>query len=259
LINLHRPADLLDAASVHDDDAVGQRHGLDLVMRHEHHGRAQPLVQAGDLDAGAVAKLGVEVGQRFVEQEGLGLLDDGTADGHALALAAGELAGLAVQQGVQFQHLRGIVDAALHLGIGHADIAQAEGHVVEHAHVRIEGVLLEDHGQAALAGRQGRHVLAAQHDAAARDALQARQHAQQRGLAATRRAEQHDEFASGDVQREVGNDVDGAKTLGDTGEFDACSQGVCLRGRAAFVAPPLVSAQRRRAPYCRSNSASRSR
>jgi hypothetical protein len=39
-------------------------------------------------------QLGVEVGERLVEQEQAGVPHDATADGHALLLAAGQLPGL---------------------------------------------------------------------------------------------------------------------------------------------------------------------
>ncbi len=94
------------------DDAVGQRHRLDLVVGHEDHRGLHALVQLGEFDAGARAQAGVEVGERLVEQEGLGVADDGAADGDALALAAGELAGLAIDQVLELQRLRGSVDAA---------------------------------------------------------------------------------------------------------------------------------------------------
>ena len=58
----------------------------------------QALVQLGDLGARLHAQLGVEVGQRLVHQEDLRLAHDGAAQGHALALAAGELLGLAGEQ-----------------------------------------------------------------------------------------------------------------------------------------------------------------
>ncbi len=48
-------------------------------------------MQARDLDPHLDAQLGVEIGERFVEQEHLRLAHDGAADGDALALAAGEL------------------------------------------------------------------------------------------------------------------------------------------------------------------------
>ncbi len=54
-------------------------------------------MELGDLEAHLHAQRRVEVRQRLVEQEGLGLAHDGAADGDALALAAGELARLAVE------------------------------------------------------------------------------------------------------------------------------------------------------------------
>ncbi len=71
-----------------DRDAVGHGHGLDLVVGDVDDGRAQALVQALDLAAHLAAQLRIEVGQRFVEQEHLGLAHDGAADGDALARAA---------------------------------------------------------------------------------------------------------------------------------------------------------------------------
>ena len=56
------------------------------------------LVQALDLAAHLVAQLGVEIGERLVEQEDLRIAHDGAADGDALALAAGKLARIAVEQ-----------------------------------------------------------------------------------------------------------------------------------------------------------------
>ena len=80
---------LLDASAAHDRDARGQRHRLDLVMRDIDDGRAEFLVQALELNAHLGPQLGVQVGQRFIEQEHLGLLHQCSADGDALTLAAG--------------------------------------------------------------------------------------------------------------------------------------------------------------------------
>jgi len=56
---------------------------------------AHLLVHLLDLGAHLHAQLGVEVGERLVEQEHLGIAHDGTAHSDALALAARELLGLA--------------------------------------------------------------------------------------------------------------------------------------------------------------------
>ena len=63
-------------------------------------------MEARDLGAGLDAQLGVEVGQRLVHEEHGGLADDGPAEGDALALAAGELLGLAVEQLLELEDRR---------------------------------------------------------------------------------------------------------------------------------------------------------
>ena len=60
--------------------------------------REIPL-EAGDLGPHLHPELGVEVGQRLVHEERGRLADDRPAHGHPLALAAGQLAGLAVRYG----------------------------------------------------------------------------------------------------------------------------------------------------------------
>ena len=97
VIEIQRCADLLDAAMVQHHDLGGERHGLDLVMGDIDHGGGELAVELGDLDAGIDPQRRVQIGQRLVEEEDAGLAHDGPADGDPLALAAGELAGLAVR------------------------------------------------------------------------------------------------------------------------------------------------------------------
>ena len=94
--------DLLEQAVADHRHPRAQGHGLDLVVGDVHDGGGQLLVQPGQLGPHLDPQLGVEVGQRLVHQEGLGLADHGPADGHPLALAAGQvgrLAGQVVEQG----------------------------------------------------------------------------------------------------------------------------------------------------------------
>ena len=106
---------LLDHAVAQQHDAVGKRHRLDLIMRDIDHGRGDLLVEALDLAAHLVAQLGVEVGERLVEQEDARIAHDGAPDGDALALAAGELARIALEQRHDAQHVGNAPDALLDL------------------------------------------------------------------------------------------------------------------------------------------------
>ena len=108
LVELQRRADLLDVAGVQHDDLVGHGHGLDLVVGDVDHRRLELLVQLADLEPHRAAQRGVEVGQRLVEQEGRRLAHDGAADGDALALAAGELAGPAFEIVGEVEDARGV-------------------------------------------------------------------------------------------------------------------------------------------------------
>jgi hypothetical protein len=149
-IHLLGRAELFHAARVHHDHALRQRHGFHLVVGDEQRGDAQFPVQLLDLQPGLGAQLGVQVGQGLVEQEHLRLANDGAAHGHALALATGQLLGLAIEQVRQFQRLRHLGHTGLDLIRRHLGDLEAIGHVVEHAHVRVERVVLEHHGDVAL-------------------------------------------------------------------------------------------------------------
>jgi hypothetical protein len=98
IVELERRPHLLDAAPAHDHDGRAHGHGLDLVVGHVDHGGLEPLVELLQLGPHFNPQLGVQVGERLVEEENLRLAHDGPAESDALPLAAGELARFAVQQ-----------------------------------------------------------------------------------------------------------------------------------------------------------------
>ena len=114
------------------------------------HGGGKLAVELGDLDAGIDPERRIQIGQRLVEEEDAGLAHDGPADGNPLALAAGELAGLAVQERRQMQDLGGAAYLGVDLGLAPAEL-QPEGDVAIDRHMG-RGYGLEDHGDA-LGGR----------------------------------------------------------------------------------------------------------
>ena len=88
---------------------------------------ARRRLQRLDLDTHLHAQLGIEIGQRLVEEEDRRLAHDGPAHGDALALAAGKLARLAVEIGLELQHLRRLADALGDLRLGNAGDLQPVG------------------------------------------------------------------------------------------------------------------------------------
>ena len=163
-------------------------------MGDEDGGHARALLYAADLLAHFQAQAGVEVGKGLVEQKQAGVLHQRPGDGHALLLAAGELGGMALHHRIHVDELGDIHGALEALGLGHLLHFQREADVLQHRHVRVERVILEHQADAALFRGHVGHVVVVEVDLAARDRQDARQHVEDGGLAAARRAEQGDQF-----------------------------------------------------------------
>ncbi|GAC1045118.1 hypothetical protein thsrh120_51220 [Rhizobium sp. No.120] len=69
-------ADLLDMAALHNRDLVGHGHGFHLVVGYIDGRRIESLMQLPDFFTHLYTQLGVEVGQRLIEQEVLRRADD---------------------------------------------------------------------------------------------------------------------------------------------------------------------------------------
>ncbi len=175
-IDLERAADLHDLALVHDADPVAHGHRLDLVMGDVDGGRAELLLLPDQLVAGADAERGVEVRERLVEEEDLGVADDRAPEGDALPLAARERVRLAAKEGREAELARGLADPAIDLVPRHAAPPQAERQVRLHVHVRVERIGLEDHGDVTILGRHVIDDLAVDRDGAGADRLEAGDH-----------------------------------------------------------------------------------
>ena len=103
------------------------------------------------LNAHLHAQLGVEVGERLVEQENLGLAHERPADRDPLTLAARKLGRTTIEIGLELQDA-GDLERALVLNLFRlAGDGEREGDVLPHRHMRVEGVGLEHHGDAPLA------------------------------------------------------------------------------------------------------------
>ncbi len=74
--------------------------------------------------------------------------------------------------------------------------------------MRIKRIILEHHGDIAFGGFHIIDHALADGNGAGSDAFEARDHAQQRGLATARRANQHHEFTIRDLQRNAFDDFD---------------------------------------------------
>ncbi len=221
LVEVARPADLLDHAVVHHRDLVGDLHRLLLVVGDEDGRDVHLFVEAPQPFAQLRAHARVEGAERLVEQEHLGLDRERAGERHPLPLAARELGRVAVAELLQLHELEQRVDPLADLGLRPLPDRQPEGDVVAHGHVLEGGVVLEDEADAALLRGELGRVLAGDHDLARVGRLEARDHAQERRLAAAARAEQRGEGAGRHLQRDVVESDEVAEALRDPGGDDA--------------------------------------
>src|SRR5690606_27537626 len=100
-----RGSELREAAGDHDGHAVRDGEGLLLVVGDIDGGALVGLLQCADVDAHLDAKLGIEVGQRFVEHQEGRADDQSAGERHALFLAAGKGGGQAIGEAGQAHRL----------------------------------------------------------------------------------------------------------------------------------------------------------
>src|SRR4029079_9812706 len=79
LVQLHRCRDLLQDSFLEHGDPVAESECLGLIVGDVAHRRAELSVEARQLDSRLDSQLGVEVGQRLVEEESERLANDGAA------------------------------------------------------------------------------------------------------------------------------------------------------------------------------------
>ena len=206
-------AALLDQALVENREAVGNGERFLLVVRDVDRGEPRLLADAADFRAHLEAQFRVEVRKRLVEQEALGPDDESARERDALLLAARELVRLVVRAVGHPHHLQCLGDAPLPLGGRDFAKLQSKGDVLAHGHVRPQGVALEHHAGVALVGREIRDIRVADPDRAAVRDAEARDAAEQGGLAAAARAEQEEEFAGFDPEAHIVHRTGGPERL----------------------------------------------
>jgi hypothetical protein len=145
---------------------------------------------------------------------------DNAGQRHPLLLAARELARQAAAIAFEADQRQCLLDSLVDLDARHLSHLQAERHVLRHREMREQGIALEHHAGIALPRRQLRDVGAAQHHPAGGGLDEARDHAQGRGLAAARGAQQHHELAVGDRQRDVAHGVEIAVALHEVPDLE---------------------------------------
>jgi hypothetical protein len=134
-------------------------------------------------------------------REGGGLPDDRPAHGHPLSLPTRQVLRLLRQQLVgESEDPGGVADPTVDLAPGDLPHPQTERHVLVHGHVRIQRVVLEDHGDVSVHRRHVVDHAIPDPDRALGHLLEAGDHQQDRGLAASGGADEDHQAAVGHLE-----------------------------------------------------------
>ncbi len=188
----------------------------------------------GELCAHLHAERGVEVRERLVHQEHLGLSDQRAAERDPLSLAARERGGTSFEQLRDVERLGDLAHAGADARARLVPRLHAEREVLPHVHVRVQRIALEDERDVAVARRDARDVAAVDRDAPVGRPLEPGEHPERRRLSAPRGPDEHEELAAPDLEVEVAHGCDRPEELVDAGERDVHGRGLGRR-RARLV------------------------
>ena len=138
-------AELNDRAVAHDRDPVAEPERLGQVVRDEHRRLADLLLEPHDLVLHVAPDQRVESAERLVVEHHLGVGGKGTRHADALLHAARKLIGELVRDILEADERRTSLRARVPLALAHPLHLEAEGDVVDHAAVREQAEVLEDH------------------------------------------------------------------------------------------------------------------
>ena len=190
-------------------------------MGHKEHGLAVRRPQRKQQVAHHAARLRVQRAEGLVHEQDGGIADEHLGERHALALAAGELMGIAINKTGEAHTRQQGPSPLTRLRGRHAPHFQRHGHIGQRGLPGHERVLLE---QIARLRRDARDPAAMDPGEASGGGQKPRHHIQQGGLAAARGAHDGNELACGDLQRNPGDRLIGggpdAETHADLFEGD---------------------------------------
>ena len=187
---------------------------------------AELLLQRTDLGPHLDPDLGVQVRERLIEEQDVGVQDEGAGQRHALLLAAGELAGVAIGQPREIHLAQALGQPARDLPGRQLAQLETVRDVRGHRHVRPQCVVLEHHADVARVRREPVDPALAEPDLTAVGPVEAGDESQQCRLAAPRRAEQCEELTVADVQRGLIDSGGGPELLGDRAQPDLYCRGL---------------------------------
>ena len=165
--------------------------------------RTDPLLEFLELFTRGSTQLRIKIGERLIQQKDRGLTNNCPGKRHTLPFASRKLSRLAIKQFADTEQRRRPVDFLLVQLFLHLLGLQWKRDILKDRKVRVKGIALEDHRDAALAWRQMVYDCASDQDLASRRLLESSDHAQQRGLSRAGRSKKHQELAFASLQAHI--------------------------------------------------------
>ena len=195
----------------HDADPIRQQDRLGDVVGDEHDGLAGLVPDIDQLALHASAGLRIERAERLVHQHDLRIAGQHAGDLHPLLHAARQLARILVLLTVEMDEVKVFARDRMPPLRGHPVHPQAERHVVDRAQPVEQRIVALKHHGAVDARTLDRP--ASERQLPVGGLQEARHQVQHRGLSASARAEQTEEFALGEAYRKAPQDRTGSTPL----------------------------------------------
>src|SRR5438876_1515813 len=141
---------LLNNTTIENCDTVTHGHCFNLVMCDVYNSCLNTLVQLNDLCACGDTQFSIQVRERLVHQEDLSFTHNCTSKGDALTLTTGQLFWFAFEQLLQAENASRFFHTFFNIIFLEVAQLQTKSHVIENSHMRVEGIVLEDHGDIAV-------------------------------------------------------------------------------------------------------------
>ena len=154
MVDLARRGDLFQFSLSQQRDAIRHDHGFLLIMGDKDERDANFALQGFQFDLHLATEVGIERGERLVEQEQARPIHQCPGQGDALLLAAADLGGFRTRKDRHLHHGQCLFDARLNFGFRQLGDAQAIAHVVLDRQVGEKRVVLKDGVDAAAIGRE---------------------------------------------------------------------------------------------------------
>ncbi len=193
-------AELLLSAFAYHHDSVCHRHCLFEIMSCIHHRLIDLFLESFQFPGHLLTDLGIQVGQRLVEQQNPGATDQGPPNGHSSQFSAAESLRQAIEDMSDPQVLRDLPDLAIDLLRWDPSQSKRIGKILVGGQMRVKGHILKDHRYIAFPRRDFIDAFLTEVDIALIRSLQTGNQTEQRCLPCSGRTEQAEELPRIDME-----------------------------------------------------------